>query len=210
MKIVNKLLLTLCILAISNTALGLNDARVETRTNDAVTEFGVSGKGVTIAVLDRGIAWRHPDFINPDGTTRIYKMLDLSGQNLCNGNNPDAVEYSREQINDALLIGTDLGMRDAVGHGTSTAGTAAGNGRALPDLRYMGIAPEADLVIAKVTSEGAVAHDGIPAEAPFQGCLDEAIDWASATMDELNQPGYSNGNINLVRLTNLGGYPCAD
>ncbi|MDX2417613.1 MAG: S8 family serine peptidase [Xanthomonadales bacterium] len=189
MKITNKLLLTLCILTISGTALGLNDARVETRTNDAVNEFGVTGKGVTIAVLDRGIAWRHPDFINPDGTTRIYKMLDLSGQNLCNGNNPDAVEYSREQLNNALLNGTDLGMRDAVGHGTSTAGTAAGNGRGLPDLRYMGIAPEADLVIAKVTSEGAVAHDGIPAEAPFQGCLDEAIDWASTMMDELNQPG---------------------
>ena len=189
MKIHNKLLLALCMLLISGTVFGLNDARVETRTNDAMTEFDVTGKGVTIAVLDRGIAWRHPDFINPDGTTRIYKMLDLSGQNLCNGNNPDPVEYSREQINDALLNGTDLGMRDAVGHGSATAGTAAGNGRGLPDLRYKGIAPEADLVIAKVTSEGAVAHGEIPAEAPFQGCLDQAIDWAAAMMDELGQPG---------------------
>ena len=189
MKIINKLLLTLYILALSGTAFGLNEARIETLTNEAMTEFGVTGKGVTIAVLDRGIAWRHPDFINPDGTTRIYKMLDLSGQNLCNDNNPEPVEYSRAQINDALLNGTDLGMRDAVGHGTSTAGTAAGNGRGLPDLRYMGIAPEADLVIAKVTSEGAVAHGEIPAEAPFQGCLDQAIDWAAAMMDELGQPG---------------------
>jgi hypothetical protein len=188
-KIIRHIFLTLTFLAASGSASALNDARVETRTDDAMSDFGVTGKGVTIAVLDRGISWRHPDFINPDGTTRIYKMLDMSGQSGCDANNPDPVEYTAQQINQALMNGTDLGSRDAVGHGTQTAGTAAGNGRGMNDLRYMGIAPEADLVIVKLTSEGAPAHGEYPAEAPFVACYEDGIEWAAAVMDEMDQPG---------------------
>lgn len=148
----------------------------------------MSGKGVTVAVLDRGIDWEHPDFIKADGTTRIRWMLDMSGFNLCNAANPSPVEYSEAEINSALAGGPALPLRDAVGHGTATAGTAAGNGRALPDRRYRGIAPEADLVIVKLTSEGAPAHDGEPAEAFFQGCIDEALDWLATKLDLLGQP----------------------
>lgn len=166
----------------------LDLVRVETRTDEAVAEHGVSGKGVTIAVLDRGIDWQHPDFINQDGTTRIKWMLDMSGFNLCNPGNPMPVEYTEAEINAALAGGPALPFRDAVGHGTATAGTAAGNGRALPDLRYRGIAPAADLVIVKLTSEGAPAHGGQPAEASFQGCIDEALDWLDAKIDLLGQP----------------------
>ncbi len=184
-----RLFLTLVFYSIAGPVFGLNESRVETRTDEAMTDFGVTGKGVTIAVLDRGITWQHPDFVNPDGTSRIYKMLDMSGQTGCSANNPAPVEYTRQNINDALLNQTELGMRDAVGHGTATAGTAAGNGRALPDLRYMGIAPEADLVIVKLTSEGAPAHGDIPAEAAFNACYEDGIEWAAEVMDELGQPG---------------------
>jgi subtilisin family serine protease len=45
--------------------------RQETHTDEAIAKYGVTGKGVTIAILDRGIDWQHPDFIKPDGTTRI-------------------------------------------------------------------------------------------------------------------------------------------
>ncbi len=182
-------LIALFILAFSTTVNALGEAREETRTDEALIDFGVTGKGVTIAVLDRGIAWRHPDFINEDGSTRIYKMLDMSGQRLCREDNPEPVEYTAQDINQALMNDTDLGTTDFVGHGSSTAGTAAGNGRGLPDGRYMGIAPQADLVIVKMTSEGAPAHGDVPAQAGFQGCQDDAIDWAAAVMDELGQPG---------------------
>jgi subtilisin family serine protease len=166
----------------------LDEVRLETQTDLAFDEFGVSGDGVTIAILDRGISWDHPDFINEDGTTRIRWMLDMSGQSWCSPDNPEPVEYSESDINTALATGAALAMRDAVGHGTSTAGIAAGNGRALPDRRYQGIAPGADLVIVKLTSEGAPAHGGVPGEAAFQGCTDEAIDWAAGKMDLLGQP----------------------
>ncbi len=166
----------------------LNESRVDMRVPEAVAAYGVTGKGVTVAVLDRGIAWDHPDFIDANGNTRIRAMLDQSGQNFCNANNPQPVEYTQAQIDQALDQGGSLGMRDAVGHGTATAGTAAGNGRGLPDGRYKGIAPEADLIIVKTTSEGAPAHDDQPAEAGFSGCMDQAIDWARAKMDVLDQP----------------------
>lgn len=185
-----RLLASLVLLACAgHDARALNQVRSETRTDAAVSAFGVDGRGVTIAILDRGIDWSHPDFIDADGHTRIRALLDMSGQNLCAAGDPAPVEYGPAQIDAALAGGAPIAERDAVGHGTATAGTAAGNGRALPDLRYRGIAPGADLVIVKLLSEGAPAHADQPAEAAFQGCTDQAIDWALAKMDALGQPG---------------------
>ena len=162
--------------------------RPETRADLAVSTFNVDGSGVTVAILDRGIDWSHPDFIKANGMTRIKAMLDMSGFNLCSAGNPAPVEYSEAQINAALSGGPTLAMRDAVGHGTATAGTAVGNGRALADLRYRGIAPGADLIIVKLVSEGAPAHGTQVAEPAFQGCIDSAIDWLKPKLDALGHP----------------------
>jgi subtilisin family serine protease len=179
----------LALTAVLVSPLGAMDAvRVETRADEATAAFGVTGEGVTVAILDRGIDWSHPDFVRPDGSTRIAWMLDQSGFNLCDAGNPSPVEYSAAQIDAALDGGPPLELRDAVGHGTATAGTAAGNGRGLFDERYRGIAPGADLLIVKMTSEGAPAHGGQPAEAAFQGCIDSALDWVAAKATALAQP----------------------
>lgn len=166
---------------------GMDLVRLETQTDAAVQKYGVSGAGVVVAILDRGIDWAHPDFIKPDGTTRIKWLLDMTGQNLCPGS-PPAVEYTEAQINTALMGGAAIPSRDAVGHGTVTAGIAAGNGLAFANGKYRGIAPEADLIIVKLTSEGAPAHDGEPAETAFQGCIDEALDWLDQKINQLGQP----------------------
>jgi minor extracellular serine protease Vpr len=161
-----------------------------TQADQAVAKYGFTGRGVIVAIIDRGIDYTHPDFLNPDGTTRIKFMLDMSGQNLCDPNNPQPVEYSEADINQALKTGIPLAERDAVGHGTVTAGLAAGNGRAaLPSsLQYAGLAPEADLLIVKLTSEGAPAHGNQPAEAAFQGCTDQALDWVVQKATLLGAP----------------------
>lgn len=149
---------------------------------------GATGKGVVIAILDRGIQWQHPDFINPDGTTRIKAMLDMSGQNFCDAGNPAPVEYTEAQINAALHGGASIPLRDAVGHGNVTAGIAAGNGRAAADGRFAGVAPDADLIIVKVTSDGAPAHDNQPAESAFTACYTQALDWLETKLDALGEP----------------------
>jgi minor extracellular serine protease Vpr len=162
--------------------------RQETRADQAESLYGVSGAGVTVVVLDRGITIQNRDFRNPDGTTRIKWMLDMSGSNWCAAGNPAPVEYSEAEINAALTGGPSIAMRDAVGHGDATAGMAAGNGRSLPGAPFRGMAPEADLIVVKVTSEGAPAHGSELSEAAFNGCIDDAFDWLDGKIDALGQP----------------------
>ena len=155
---------------------GLDLARQSSGATAAQSKYGVTGKGVAVAILDRGIDWQHPDFRNPDGTTRIKWMLDMSGQSWCDAGNPAPVEYSQSQINAALQGGAAIAERDAIGHGTLTAGIAAGNGRASSG-KYTGIAPDTDLIIVKMTSDGAPAHGSQPAEASFVSCIRDALTW---------------------------------
>ena len=56
----------------------MDKARVETRVDEAVRKFGVSGKDVRVAILDRGVDCKNNDFRNPDGTTRIEGILDFT------------------------------------------------------------------------------------------------------------------------------------
>src|SRR5882672_1080926 len=65
-------------------ACAMDQARVETRVDDAIAQFGVTGRSVIVAILDRGIDWQNNDFRNTNGTTRIawiYDLTDDSGSN---------------------------------------------------------------------------------------------------------------------------------
>jgi len=170
---------------------GVNKA---TQNDKAFGKYGLSGRGVIVAILDRGIDYTHPDFRNADGTTRIKMMWDMSNVNpnlgICDPGQPAPVIYTQAEINQALKSSTTLGERDAVGHGTVTAGLAAGNGRAaLPtSAQWAGMAPNADLLIVKVTSEGAPAHSGQPEETAFQGCFSQALDLVTQEAATLHEP----------------------
>ncbi len=156
--------------------------RDETGANAAEAKYGATGAGATVVIMDRGIDWDHPDFIKPDGTTRIKWLYDMSPEH------PAPVEYSEAQINAALSGGPPINSRDAVGHGTVTAGLAAGNGAAVAGSDFRGMAPGADLIIIKVTSEGAPAHDDQPSEAAFNASYIAALTWLDAKLNTLGQP----------------------
>jgi len=175
----------------------MDRARVETRVDEAIATYGLSGQGVTLVILDRGIDYFHPDFRNTDGTTRVKWLLDMSNQNnFCDAPNPAPIEYSEAQINAALDgTGPFVNSIDRVGHGSVTAGIAAGNGRAFAAGKYRGIAPQADLVIVKYTSEGAPAHDNEPAETGFLACFSDALDWVDEKITALGQPAVALGNF---------------
>lgn len=191
---------TLCSVVIAGfffsvSAAGMDRARVETRADLVAATFGLSGQGVTVVILDRGLDFTHPDFLNPDGTTRVKWLFDMTGQNLCAAGQ-SAVEYSEADLNASLNgTGPTVTSTDRVGHGTATTGVAAGNGSAFANGKYRGLAPEADLIIVKYTSEGAPAHDGEPAEAPFIGCWDQALDWVDGKITALGQPAVALGNF---------------
>lgn len=69
---------------------------------------GTTGRGVIVGVIDSGIDPFHPDFINPDGTTRIKYLLDLSdpgdpdSDGSLNGPVYGGTVYTEAQINAAL------------------------------------------------------------------------------------------------------------
>ncbi|WP_420455369.1 S8 family peptidase [Rubrivirga sp.] len=171
----------------------------ETRVDRVHAEYGLTGAGVIVSVFDRGIDYEHPDFRNADGTTRIrmiYDLVDDAGANDADNPTGFGTVYTRQEIDAALASGTRLATRDASGHGTATAGVAAGNGRA-SDGRYLGMAPDAELVVVKFTSEGAPAHDGEPAEAPFfrPEAFTAALDFVHAHAAEAGMPVVHLGNF---------------
>ena len=114
------------------------------------------GKGVLIAVLDSGIDFRHPDFVEADGkTSRLLYFWDtLRPYEEGKGRAapvtyPDKTSigtiFSQKDLSDDLAGGKAvLGTFDEDGHGTACAGLAAGNGR--QDKRYKGVAPGATLI----------------------------------------------------------------
>lgn len=180
----------------------MDKARVEANVDEAVKRFGVAGRGVIVAILDRGIDWKNNDFRNPDGTTRIESIFDLTdntGANAANNPYRAGTIYTRAQINAALAAGSELAHRDAVGHGTATAGIAAGNGRNSRDWKYRGEAPKATIIVVKIVS-GAPAHDDQPAEAPTSlGLPFAAIDYVRDKARELGAPAVMLPNIGSVQ-----------
>ena len=159
-----------------------------THTDISVTEikaepyvyqtYNVSGKGVIIGIIDTGIDWHHEDFLKSDGKTRIKYLLDFSDPGDTNGDNklegPDAYGgtlYTEQEINNALSGFGTIPENDVVGHGTHVAGCAAGDGSATGNgvlaETYVGVAPDADLIIVKATrvqgSSGIISTDYINA-----------------------------------------------
>jgi len=102
-------------------SLSASSPSVSLRTTgvEKLWEKGYTGKGVTIAVIDSGIH-PHGDFIDPStGKSRILAFVDL--------------------------VGNKQEPYDDLGHGTSVAGIAAGNG-SNSESRFKGAAPDAGIV----------------------------------------------------------------
>ena len=145
------------------------------------TRLSLYGQGVLIAVIDSGIDYANPDFQNADGTTRIRALWDQSLIPREGERTPDGytigVEYTREQIDDALnqqnVINRQsiVATQDISGHGTAVAGIAAGNGRASGGA-LAGVAPESELIVVKMRS---ASEDGFPRTTELMQGVDYAV-----------------------------------
>ena len=177
-------------------------AHVEARADLARAAHNINGRGVIVAIADRGIDWRNQDFRNADGSTRIAGIFDLSDDTGANApGNPYGAGtlYTRAQIDAALSGGPQLATRDAVGHGTASAGGCCGNGRN-SNGQFIGFAPEATIVAIKVVSEGAPAHGSVAAEAPFDRTeqLPKAIQYVKALSAQLGMPAVMLWNFGSI------------
>lgn len=117
--------------------------------------LGVDGDGVTIAIMDTGVDWRHPDLRN---SYRGWR-----------DNNP--VRHEGNWY-DAILTSSDGEPFDPNGHGTHVAGTAVGrNTGVAPGAKWIavrafdsrGFATTSDLLLA---FQWLLAPDGQPELAP--------------------------------------------
>ena len=132
----------------------------------AVTERDpfLTGKGVLVAVLDSSIDFYNENFRNADGNTRIVALWDQSlSPDVEAGFLPPegyavGVEFTREQIDEALSLGNETEARrliptvDISGHGTAVAGILTASGTAEEPFRK-GVAPEASLLIVKLGAQ---------------------------------------------------------
>ena len=111
--------------------------------------ISVKGEGVVIAIIDSGIDYLHPDFINEDGTSKIISIWD---QESTNNTPPEGMifgsEITREEINQAIINKDSSLSVDNIGTGTIAAGIAAGNGRL--NNSYTGVAVGSELVVVKL------------------------------------------------------------
>lgn len=93
------------------------------------TDYGVTGKGITICIIDTGIDYNHPALGGGFGPS--FKVI--SGYDFVNNDNDPM---------------------DDLGHGTHVAGIAAANGGGLK-----GVAPDAKLVAYKVLGADGFGYD---------------------------------------------------
>ena len=114
--------------------------------------LNLKGQGVLIGVVDSGIDYTHPAFIDEYGKTRILRIWD---QTTNAGTPPQGInygtEYTEEQINEALKADNPLDIvntTDSTGHGTFLTGVTAGS--ADPANDFTGAVPEAKIIAVKL------------------------------------------------------------
>lgn len=159
--------------------------------------FGLTGAGVIVGIIDSGIDYAHPDFRNPDGTTRILYLWDQTAAGLPPAGFRNGTEYTKAQIDEALASPNPLAIVPSVdnaGHGTAVAGVAAGNGASSGGAER-GVAPEASLIVVKL------GHTGNEAFTRTTEIM-RAVKYVSDRALELNMPL----SINLSYGTNNGSH----
>ena len=153
---------------------GMADSRAYLHTE----ELGLTGRGITVGIIDTGIDYNHPD------------LQDVFADTLPNGNTPKAEELlngkfvGRNYINNGNAANDPM---DDQGHGTHVSGTIAARGVNTTGISAQGIAPEATLVSYKaIDSSNSCQLDDILAamsDAVADGCkiISMSLGWSSAT-----------------------------
>lgn len=159
-----------------------------------IPSFDLRGQGVLLGIIDTGVDYTNPVFLNSDLTTRIYSIWD---QTVESGPPPEGLgygtEFPREQINQALQAEdpfTVVPSRDENGHGTMVAGIAGGS--EIPESNFSGVAPDSEFVVVKMKQAKRYLREFyfIPEEAT---CYQESdvlfgIEYILSVADSLQRP----------------------
>lgn len=157
--------------------------------------LNLTGRGCVICFIDTGIDYTLDAFRDADGNSRILAIWDQTVQT---GRPPEGFlygsEYRREEINRALASEAPYNLvpsRDTNGHGTLMASLAAGS-EVFETNRYVGAAPEADIVVIKLKECKQYLRRMllIPGDAPAyqENDIMLAVQYADSFAEVLNRP----------------------
>ena len=146
----------------------------------------LTGKGIIIAILDSGIDFKHPDFIDSNGNSRILYIWDQNRK----GKPPEGfdfgTEYSNAEINMAINGDINIENIDIDGHGTAVSSISAGNS---------GVASESNIIAVKLLSNDS-------ASSTSTSNLSRAVKYAIEKAESLQMPIV----INISYGTNQGAH----
>ena len=128
------------------------------------TREGVTGKGVTVGIIDSGIFSAHPGFGDRVVGGYNFELSSLEAEGVL----PTA------QLDTYAETTGPLALQDEVGHGTHVAGTVGGDGGGTQtDRDLSGVAPDVSLVALKIAS----AVNGVVEDIGFEENALAAIDY---------------------------------
>lgn len=187
----------------------LNRSLPETRAN--LVHSGspaYKGTDVIIGIIDSGIDYTHASFRKADGKSRILAIWDQNLEPVGDEASPVrsnlryayGVEYTKADIDLGLIVKLPFAVvrhqDDAVGHGTHVAGIAAGDGSVAgngqPVGTFVGMAPEADIIVVANRASSEIFGDSA-----------ETLDAISYIFDKATALGKP-VVINLSQGDNLG------
>lgn len=157
---------------------------------------GFTGKGVLIGLVDTGVDYRHPDFLDSNGRTRVVRYWD---HNVSGGNVPMPYNYGREyDTSDLNAPGVIASNINGSLHGSTVTGIAAGNAKA--NGRNMGMAPEALIVMVQT-------NFSMP---NWTLSIADACDYIFKIADEYNVPAVVNLSVGTYLGSHDGNDPASE
>jgi len=173
----------------------------------------VRGANVLVGIVDSGIDFRHDDFRLPDGSSRIRFLWDQSAASIAGGRVPFGREFTKANLDAALRTSSapvPINHNDFLGHGTHVAGIAAGNGRRSSG-QFVGIAPDAELIIVAARSDAGSLGESTSATVAFRYIVDRAAELGrplAINMSQGNNGGGHSGEMPLeTAMDNLARLP---
>lgn len=157
--------------------------RVKARVNQvhaglAPLPQAYDGQGVVVGFIDSGLDVNHPDFRNPNNTSRVAYYWD---QNLSGPGTPSEFGYGVEW-NNAQINAGQLNSTDASAHGSTVTSNGTGNGSA--NGRHKGVAPAADIIVVKYSGQG-----------DFRAKVADAADYIYRRALALGKPAVVNASL---------------